>query len=1440
MADFKTALEALAKGSINLDAISKQLEKLLQQSPQFATKMLATLDEIYQQKKIDDASYAQLKRQINQYRRTHAEQTEGGDGAGGESTVFAQDSATPVNNNQSDENEEEVTQVNEKTRVMDENDQTGGSAFDVTGGSDLSAVDIDISNIDKTQNITSATGPSGTEWADPSAAPEQMGAEMGPGSIIKHRFKLLDVLGVGGMGKVYKGIDLLKEEAKDRNPYMAIKLLNEDFKDHPEAFISLQRESSRQQKLAHPNIATVYDFDRIGGPGTPVFITMELMEGMPLNDYIKKVVRKQNGLPFDEAFTIIKQLGAALSYAHDRRLVHSDFKPGNAFLCNDGTVKTLDFGIARAVKNPVTGEGEKTLFDPGKLGALTPAYASLEMLEGEEPDTRDDTYALGCVAYELLTGKHPFNKLPANKAMENNLQPPYIKTLKKRQNKALRKAVAFKREDRSETVDDFIEELEAKYIWYKHPPTVAAAVILLLAIGATAPVINYFHKKEVAQIITDIKTGNPQTIVSSLDKINEFEKAEQLSITDEAKDSIQNFFKNQISKLIDTSNDNYNFNKADQILAQIKTYYPDSSFLQEQTDIIAQGRKQKLAELYTEFSAALADPTKLDTTKGILDTIRLKVDARNPLLTDPRPSNQYRVLADDAFDRGDYGQAMTFVTSGLTIAPNDQQLKDSEKKIQRAIKVAELQQKIGAVEGQLASLDDYKNIEPDIKDLANLNPSDPLLTRLSYGFKNNIDSNINTMITSGSRADAEQMAEKYGDLLIALQLGKELTQIKLAHLTGEERTQAIQKIASANNAKIDELLASPQLDDDNWKSTLLANVRELDSLSSEDPSLAAPLAAKRDKIGKLFIDQAKTIMVDNRFDAATAMIDSGERFAPGMNEMNNTRNEINNAKAEHEKKLKIEGLEKDFYGQIDGNQIVKALEYFNQLKEELPANDNFLTTDGPTAIAKSYGTLAESRFEAKDYTNALKLADEGLKYNPGDSQLKSKRAEYLVEANIIDLTNTFKTDLTFNTEDVLRKLGEIENGSPSRYSQFRTNSINELTQRINSLKDTDQNSAATLAQNSAAIFRGTSLEKLRDEIKPKPWPEYAAANSALNTGRLTEATKIQQEAAANFTGHPDYVKFSDELAKKKEEALQSFQLYKTDKEAAGQDYDKLVGARSLLRRAESLWTDNPDYTAAEDEINKLIADNSPVSKKVIQREEVNLEAAVANTAEPGKAAEEWKPISSGRECNNKLAGYGRRAKAICFDLVNNGWRGPLMVVVPKSESQKSFAIGKYEISIGDYSKYCALTGKCKPVTDKDKFDEPQTGISLQDAQEYVKWLSERTGKKYRLPTDAEWTYAANANGEQPRKDYNCRVALGDKIIKGTGPVSVVSGQQNGWGLKNYIGNVQEWVIEDDNSVKARGGAYDDAFSNCGISLVKPQNGEPDPTTGFRVVLDGIG
>lgn len=275
-------------------------------------------------------------------------------------------------------------------------------------------------------------------------------------TVLKGRFVLEELLGAGGMGVVYKAKDLLKIEAQDRDPYVAIKVLIDEFKAHPEAFIALQRESRKTQRIAHPNIVTVYDFDR---DGDTVFMTMEYLDGKPLDKLIAQY--RSVGLPHPEVIKIIEGMCAALIYAHAQNIIHSDFKPGNIFVNSKGIAKVIDFGIARAVAKVEHREesvDDRTVFDAGNLGALTPAYASLEMLEGKNPDVRDDIYALGCIAYELFTGSHPFNRVHADEAKRQKIKPKKISGLSKRQWKAIEHALAFDREDRTQSVELFWQE----------------------------------------------------------------------------------------------------------------------------------------------------------------------------------------------------------------------------------------------------------------------------------------------------------------------------------------------------------------------------------------------------------------------------------------------------------------------------------------------------------------------------------------------------------------------------------------------------------------------------------------------------------------------------------------------------------------------------------------------------------------------------------------------------------------------------------------------------------------------------------------------------------------------------------------------------------------------------------------------------------------------
>src|SRR6516165_6105918 len=281
----------------------------------------------------------------------------------------------------------------------------------------------------------------------------------------------------GGRGVVYKAFDRSRGDAKER--YVALKILNEEFKRHPLAVRALQREARKAQKLAHPNIATVYDFDRDGGN---VYMVMELLSGRSLDQVLRE--DGQNGIPIVPALSIVKSLAAALSYAHQQGIVHSDFKPSNAFLTRDGKVKVLDFGIARAAPNLVE-RGEKTTFDAGQLGAISPAYASLEMLTGEEPDVRDDVYALACVTYELLTGTHPYRRIDAEKAHDSGLEPQVIRKLSRTQWRGLRQGLALRRADRCPSVDAFASQLLQRPrqapLWVAIGAAAAALVALIAA-----------------------------------------------------------------------------------------------------------------------------------------------------------------------------------------------------------------------------------------------------------------------------------------------------------------------------------------------------------------------------------------------------------------------------------------------------------------------------------------------------------------------------------------------------------------------------------------------------------------------------------------------------------------------------------------------------------------------------------------------------------------------------------------------------------------------------------------------------------------------------------------------------------------------------------------------------------------------------------------------
>ncbi|MCG6657480.1 serine/threonine protein kinase [Halomonas campisalis] len=385
-------------------------------------------------------------------------------------------------------------EADERTRLPDDDTRRNGEAAsdDATrvGGADAEATrlaGVGEGQGDGRESGHTRSGGTRSNWSRPEAWGEPSAEAFGPGSVIKERFVLESLLGQGGMGSVYKARDLRKEEAQDSQPHVALKLLSDEFRQHPDSLVALQREAKKAQRLAHPNIVTVYDFDR---DGTRVFMTMEYLQGEPLD----VVIRRRGftgGLPRKEALQILERLSRGLAYAHEQGIVHSDLKPGNVFLTREGNAKILDFGIARAARVQAGTEGgEQTRFDPATIGAITPAYASPQMLAGEVPEPVDDVYALGCIAHELLTGRHPYldasgHKLPADEAVRQGMRPPVLHGLPKRVSRAIARTLDFERTARFADAGQFLQAIQP-------PAKLRRSVIASLGVLAVGALISWW------------------------------------------------------------------------------------------------------------------------------------------------------------------------------------------------------------------------------------------------------------------------------------------------------------------------------------------------------------------------------------------------------------------------------------------------------------------------------------------------------------------------------------------------------------------------------------------------------------------------------------------------------------------------------------------------------------------------------------------------------------------------------------------------------------------------------------------------------------------------------------------------------------------------------------------------------------------------------------
>ncbi len=1514
-------LEAFTMGQLPLHKLLAEFEAAISEDPSNRDRIADLLQSYLQQGEITISSYKEITNAIP----LPSASTNSGE----DSTLAATDTDGPTDSahDLNDELEETVfsdrgSDIDEKTLPKSTETEDEGSidlgdfteqSADISLDDEATEVAIDH---DATEVVAETSGSNsswpagakqttGSSWSDPSTWVDN-GEPLGVGSVIKERFELVERLGIGGMGVVYKALDRRKVEAQARDPYLAVKILNDEFKQHPNALQALQREARKTQELAHPNIMTVYDFDRVG---SDVYMTMEFLDGEPMDVVIKK--RKGKPFPEEEAMVMIEGMGEALAYAHRRNLVHSDFKPGNVFLTKQGTIKVLDFGIAARVTNPIAGEeddgADKTVFDVKQFGAFTPAYATCEIMEGSEPDPRDDIYALGCVSYQLLAGKHPFNRKRATFARDNGLVPEPIPTLTRRQQKALNKSLSFSHAECTPTVEEFIDGMRRRK---SRLIPIAASIAAILIVGVFAlqsTIVNYLQEQEQERIMALLTSGDQQQIVSGLDELRQTDGTLRSNLISAARETILGYYETQTGQLIDDAQGSYNFPLASSLVDEARALYPDSAQIERMLETIDSRKNRLLNQLTNRFNAALENGHLLESadTDDIKDVLALvsQINPDHPLLNDPRLPPAYVAEAEKALTSADYSLASSLALAGLDHFPKNISLINLRDEIDAARQQVEEQARITELASQLESkplpttVSGYDAIRAELLEMQELAPDSTILAEYQQAFQTFLPDALNGLITSKQWSEGFRLLADYGDLLSSGQIISQQQKLVTANQNYDDRVSAL--LQNFENRLGDGANSSTALDAATDALTQLSNYA-----SADDPGLLYA----RNRIAYGYLSLARQARAGGNLENLERFARAGLDAQPeGIVEQSLTT-ELTNSSQATIATGDTQQLSDEFDNTLaQATNLNTSLLPLIKLLEQIAAIDpvNEKIQQGRSALGTQLADQVNTLIAAGEWENATELAQSSRLMLPElsatntllaqvDSARQSAEAEIKTTRidSIANSLHALLADARFDSaweaeiRGNWRRLRPLLSDSPERLkteedliaqtflasaeksqsAQLFVEARNRLRsgQRILPDNPAFQRANEALAQ-SQANFRQLELSKARSgeiegykqtlltQTKARDLAEAGATLAKLKRLLPADDPFVTQEVP-ELLG-PTYIEMAKSLGDQ-EKFVEALKLARAglsvapDLSELKSLYDLYENEAVLAKLATQFENARGPSTQASDILKKRITaarQRSPERADQLVTEFSNLfaerAAQTANSDKPayrawlakGRAlfpgdtrfASAGRSSISGRACTDKIAGYGKRKAGICFDVVAQKSRGPLMVVIP---SEQPYAMSKYEISLQDFDLFCTESGKCTASGGDPRM--PVADVSFDLAVEYANWLSEQTGKTYRLPSDEEWVYAATGDGNLG-KDFNCLLKLGGNVIKGASLLPINSGKANNWGLHNPVGNVQELTAEG----TARGGAYKDTMSNCDISLKRDHSGSGDGITGFRVLQE---
>ncbi|MFT4563798.1 MAG: hypothetical protein ACI9BW_003558, partial [Gammaproteobacteria bacterium] len=520
-----------------------------------------------------------------------------------------------------------------------------------------------------------------------------------------------------------------------------------------------------------------------------------------------------------------------------------------------------------------------TLFDGSTLGAMTPSYASCEMLESlGDPHPGDDVYALACVTYELLTGKHPYNRLPANVAAENNLKPTPVPKLSRAQNRALTRGVAYHRKDRTPSADEFVRSLAgsttaAPKMWRTTAIAGVAAVIVVAGIFA----VSQFRQRQLDDIVDGVVAADPLVVETALKQIAALDPDERQQILNrpDAKNGITGFFEQNIGAKATA----LDFPGIDDTLAQARSLYSDSARIEAAAQRAVEEKNRLLGELSETYESLLrsnkllADPDA-DDIPDVIARLR-QIDPQHGLITDPRLASTYAAVADGLISEFDFDGASAMIDAGQLLAPSNAALINTQDRLNkervvanRRVRAQQLARKLMPAVAATDTLESFKPLSVDLISLAKLGPESAAVALAREKIRVGMEEHLAQLNSTAEITPLIALNEEYTPLLLALGLSE------LSARVSSQGDAAITRVEELTNA-IEDAIAWGNLDKpaDKNATSQLATLR---SIAPADPRADA----LREKLVRAYMSRANDKTLAGEWQDARSQVAMAGRLQP--------------------------------------------------------------------------------------------------------------------------------------------------------------------------------------------------------------------------------------------------------------------------------------------------------------------------------------------------------------------------------------------------------------------------------------------------------------------------------------------------------------------------------------------------------------------------------